>query len=489
MKMKKFSFLILLFFIAAFTSCSSDNDSNNDPNNGADAVKINFRSIVADGSVTETTTKLILTFDKDIEGLIADDITLTTGTIDIVKGTLNSKGSGIYELAVSDISVSGEVTVVINKAGYMITPASKTVMVYYVKPVKQVAFNSLSTNGSITETTSKIILMFDKDVEGLTADDITLTTGTTNIVKGLLETKGSGKYELAVNNISEGGEVTVIVNKAGYEISPTSRKVTVYYVNPEEQVAFLNLTANGSATETTTKLILKFDKDIPMISYTDIILTTANTGAVIKELSSVGSGVYELKVRDLIASGEVTVTLGKTGYKITPASKTVTVYYKNIIGDFYYSDGTHSTQKDAAKDCIGIVFWQDPDNSTKGKIVSLDEHYGNPKALVRWAASKKGGWRLSTKDDLQQLWCAYNGAKFVTWGVGKDAPRPAVNTAAQAVFNSLLTTGGGVAITNTYYWSSTSSSTSDTFSMDFKDGRIAIMQNNSSFKGRAVSYF
>ena len=99
------------------------------------AVEAAFSTLTADGSATATTTKLTLTFNKDITGLSANDITLTANGTGAAKGALTAKGSGVYELALSGITASGPVTVGVTKSGYAITPASKDVAVYYT--VKQ----------------------------------------------------------------------------------------------------------------------------------------------------------------------------------------------------------------------------------------------------------------------------------------------------------------------------------------------------------------
>ncbi|MEG0379340.1 MAG: hypothetical protein RR614_12755, partial [Eubacterium sp.] len=74
-----------------------------------------------------------LNFDKDITGLTAGDITLTGAAKgDLIKGSK----TGEYKLSISGISVkNGEgITVKVDKAGYRIEPASKTVAVF----IKQV---------------------------------------------------------------------------------------------------------------------------------------------------------------------------------------------------------------------------------------------------------------------------------------------------------------------------------------------------------------
>jgi hypothetical protein len=85
-----------------------------------------FAGLSADGSAIADTTKLTLTFNQDIEGLMiggstvsalsAGNITLTgTG---VVKGALSESGS-VYELTVSGITSSGPVTVNVNLSGHL----------------------------------------------------------------------------------------------------------------------------------------------------------------------------------------------------------------------------------------------------------------------------------------------------------------------------------------------------------------------------------
>ena len=120
--MKKIFSLLLLCATAVFASCGKDDPST-------EPVAAVFRSLTANGSATETTTTLTLTFDKVIDALTAADVTLSAAETGAVSGALTAKGNGVYELAVSDITKAGNVTVAVAKTGYTITPASKTVAV------------------------------------------------------------------------------------------------------------------------------------------------------------------------------------------------------------------------------------------------------------------------------------------------------------------------------------------------------------------------
>lgn len=70
------------------------------------------------------------------------------------------------------------------------------------------------------------------------------------------------------------------------------------------------------------------------------------------------------------------------------------------VGSFYYSDRTFSKIYDASKTCIGVVFWIDPKDETKGKIVSLDQPeanwngWGNDKGRLAWSYNKSGSQNL-----------------------------------------------------------------------------------------------
>jgi hypothetical protein len=97
-------------------------------------ISVKFTSLTADGSETATTTKLTLTFDKDIEGLSAADVIMDAGSTGTIKGTLTRTDMGIYELALG-VNAGGSVTVTVSKSGYVVSGGPKTVTVYrYVSP-------------------------------------------------------------------------------------------------------------------------------------------------------------------------------------------------------------------------------------------------------------------------------------------------------------------------------------------------------------------
>jgi hypothetical protein len=204
---------------------------------GWDNSTIAFTGLSANGSATETTTKLILTLNGDLfAGINASDITLAANSTGAVKGAFTTKEYGVYELALSGITASGQVTVGINKKDFTSSPASRSVNVY-CKPSESVSFNALTADGSAAETTAKLTFTFNKDIAGLSASYITLNANDTGAVKGALTRTGTGVYELAVNGIYSAGQITVGISKDGYNIAPVSRNVNVNYYPSSESIA------------------------------------------------------------------------------------------------------------------------------------------------------------------------------------------------------------------------------------------------------------
>jgi len=90
-----------------------------------------------------------------------------------------------------------------------------------------VSFNGLGANGSSTETTTQLALIFSQAIAGLTASDITLS-GVSGISKGTLS--GSGPtYTLPISGFTGGGNLSVSVSKSGYAISGSPKNTTIYF--------------------------------------------------------------------------------------------------------------------------------------------------------------------------------------------------------------------------------------------------------------------
>jgi len=92
-----------------------------------------FYSVTADGSASQSSTQLTLTFSQAITNLSESDITLS-GVSDVTKGYLNRSGA-TYTLPIYGFNTGGTLTVAVAKSGINIinTPngTPKTVTIYY----------------------------------------------------------------------------------------------------------------------------------------------------------------------------------------------------------------------------------------------------------------------------------------------------------------------------------------------------------------------
>jgi uncharacterized protein YjdB len=183
-----------------------------------------------------------------------------------------------------------------------------------------VTFDSVTANGSLSQTSTQLTLTFSAPINGLTATDITLS-GVSGVVKGALS--GSNPYTLAISGFTTSGNVNVSVTKAGYTISGTPKTVAIYYTAPTIEVTFNNVTADGSASQTSTQLTLTFSA--PINGLTDEDITLSGVSGVVKGAFS-GSNPYTLTISGFTSSGTLTVRAEKEGYRVAGA-QTVAIYY------------------------------------------------------------------------------------------------------------------------------------------------------------------
>jgi hypothetical protein len=181
-------------------------------------------------------------------------------------------------------------------------------------------------------TTTLVTLVFDKDIPGLSDRDVTITSaGDTGAVAGVLSpTEVAGAYTLAVSGVKETGEIAISVGKSGYTFTPATQKAVVNFDEVPNKVTFVGAIANGTAgSQTTTALILTFNATFATpFQPGDITLWPGSTGAAMGGLAPSGDGAYMLAVSDVAAEGEVTVTVVKEGYAVSPATVTAAVHYK-----------------------------------------------------------------------------------------------------------------------------------------------------------------
>lgn len=94
--------------------------------------------------------------------------------------------------------------------------------------------------------------------------------------------------------------------------------------NTDPNAITYTLSANGSETEATTVITIKFSKEVP-INTDNITLTAGDTGAVKVKVVAKSKVEHELTVSGITKSGEVTITPKREGYVFSPESKKVAV--------------------------------------------------------------------------------------------------------------------------------------------------------------------
>ena len=275
-------------------------------------VNVTFSSLTQNGSSTQLTSQLTLSFSQAITDISANDITLS-GVTGVQKGILSCSGS-TYTLPISGFTSGGTLTVAITKAGYNINSASRTIAIYGAPTV---TFNIISQNGSTSQATTQLTLAFGQAITGLTASDITLS-GVSGVTKGTLS--GSGPtYTLAITTTSS-GTLTVAVAKSGFNFNPTSITVLIFGT----PITFNDLTQNGSSAQITSQLTLIFSQTITGLAASDI--TLSGVSGVTRGTLNGSGGTYTLTISGHTSSGTLTVAVAKSGFNISPTPRTIPIF-------------------------------------------------------------------------------------------------------------------------------------------------------------------
>jgi fibronectin type 3 domain-containing protein len=136
----------------------------------------------------------------------------------------------------------------------------------------------------------------------------------------------SGKVYIMSPSITFANDQTVTLTLTGSDMAHSTMSI-----DNNTDVSFTGLTADGSASSTTTQLTLTFSQSISGLSSSDI--TLSGVSGVTKGTLSGSGSVYTLPISGFTDGGTLTVSVSKSGYTITPSSKTVTIYYYSANTD------------------------------------------------------------------------------------------------------------------------------------------------------------
>jgi hypothetical protein len=212
--------------------------------------------------------------------------------------------------------------------------AGDTIEVFYgtakTTPAIYADFISLIQDGYTGKATTKLIIAVSNNVS-LELEDILFFSGITGAsITGITEESGDMAkiYELSLSGITQNGQVTVGIDKDGYNFTPDERSVGIYYA---QTVQFQSLTQDGSLTQTTTKLVVTLNNSGVGLTAANMSLAAGTTGASIGSVVNNGNGTYDVTLTGITSSGEVSLSLSKAGYTITPMTRNVEIHYADDI--------------------------------------------------------------------------------------------------------------------------------------------------------------
>lgn len=414
--------MLLLCATVGLVSCGNEDDPTKVPVSG---ITLNKTTLLLSEGAKESPIATVAPADADNKS-----VTWTSSASDV-----------------ATVSETGEITAI--KAGTaVITVASVadntkkatcalTVMKISI-PVTGITLNK--TNLSLTEGAKESLIA---TVAPANADikSVTWTSSATDVA-----------------TVSETGEITAV--KAGTAV------ITVTSVADNSKKATCSLTVTSKTIPVTGVTLNKVTLTLKKGAKETLIATVSPANADNRSImwSSSATDVATVSATGEVAAvkaGTTTITVTSLADNSKKATCTVTVTADVLmaaIGDYYYSDNTCSSSLDKAKTCVGIVFWVDPTDASKGKIVSLDGTKQNWSAVQTWKSSKTlpAGmiWYLPSKDELQYLYCSYVGVACTTWGEGAYYPL-VDNKEKMDAFDKKLRDAGGQDIVRNYHWSST----------------------------------
>jgi hypothetical protein len=157
--------LAILLVFGMVVSCDDGLGDGTTPGGSNDVTSV--LTLGQNGSATQTTTQITLTFVPNISGLATGDIEIS-GVAGVTKGALS--GTGPYTLAISGVTAGGTLSVAVNKTGYRVT--TKSIAIYYLDPFLNFYQNfqctySNNSGKQVTETieiSKTLIKFFDNDV-------------------------------------------------------------------------------------------------------------------------------------------------------------------------------------------------------------------------------------------------------------------------------------------------------------------------------------
>jgi putative cell wall-binding protein len=291
-----------------------------------------------------------------------------------------------------------------------------------VPPPTPVVFQSAAANGASGMTTStKIDLVFDTAITGLSAGDITITSGTGSATKGAL-TGSDTNWSIAISGVSEGTVSVAVSSPAGYDVSGSPKTVNVYakwtYSDggsggggsgaPSTPTYNADVKA-GSGNETALPVTVDKDNRIASTDVGSQKLTSGETVIMMPSIPDADTYSVGIPVPDLSTSdAQGTLTLHTDNGSVTVPSNMLTGV-SNISGskaEITIGQGNKSALPEDVKAAIGdkplirltlSIDGKQTDWSNRNAPVTVSIPYtptaaelANPESIVIWYIDGSG---------------------------------------------------------------------------------------------------
>lgn len=311
--------------------------------------------------------------------------------------------------------------------------------------------------------------------------------------------KHSGTVDLQFNHALSKLGFTLISGDGSPALAGTKVEITHLATTADIDLA------NGVVTATNSGQTLVANTATDGLSGSAIVIpqTLSGTKLVVTLADNVSKFEWDFPADTEFLTGnnhQYTITVSKTG--ITVNSSGITIWtgtgdpatpgtaqrgYK--VGD-YYPDPTAIYQNGvliSGTPAVGVVFWLSNQGvgdhphdkvSEHGKIVGLYTAYGYWNNMDTWVNSYPStyggsGWHMPTLEELNYLYCAYNGMKYETWDNNKpnDISK---NYGSRAWFRAKITDAGGGNIADSQHWSDKFSPSPLNVTLHFNSGNIVV---------------
>jgi hypothetical protein len=177
----------------------------------------------ADGEAGKAaSTAIAFVFSREVPELTEHDISVLSMTGEAAIGKLSGGGLN-WTLALDAVLTAGDLAVSINREG--IAAGEKLVAVYKQDETADISYTAEADGETDVLASTAIAFVFSGAVADLTAEDISVTNGTGEVVAGELSGGGTS-WTLALDLVKIQGTVMVAISRAGIDNSPVS--VAVY---------------------------------------------------------------------------------------------------------------------------------------------------------------------------------------------------------------------------------------------------------------------